>query len=81
MILYDNGLFLSGYTWQICSEENSLNSLPDTNTLKIQDVTHTNEAVECTATTKPTSLPDSWNRGDKIYNVGNQTDWTIFIKK
>lgn len=49
--------------------------------LKIQDVTHTNEAVECTAINKPTSLPDAWNRGDKIYNVGNQTDWTIFIKK
>lgn len=81
MILYDNGLFLSGYPWQICSEENPLNSLPDTNTLKFQDVTHTNEAVECTATTKPTPLPNSWNRGDKIYNVGNQTDWIIFIKK
>lgn len=80
MILYDNGLFLSGYPWQKC--ENPLDTLNDTtDTLKIQDVTHINESVECTATTKPTSLPDTWNRGDKIYNVGNQTDWTIFIKK
>lgn len=79
-ILYDNGLFLSGYPWQECA--NPLDSLNNaTDTLKIQDVTHTNESVECTAITKPTSLPDAWNRGDKIYNVGNQTDWTIFIKK
>lgn len=80
MILYDNGLFLSGYPWQKCA--NPLDSLNNaTDTLKIQDVTHINESVECTATTKPSSLPDTWNRGDKIYNVGNQTDWTIFIKK
>lgn len=80
LILYDNGLFLSGYLWQECA--NPLDSLNNaTDTLKIQDVTHTNESVECTAITKPTSLPDAWNRGDKIYNVGNQTDWTIFIKK
>ena len=81
MMLYDNGLFLSGYVWQECSKANPLNSLPDTDTLKIQNVTHLNESVECTATTKPTSLPDTWNRGDKIFNVGNETDWDVFIKK
>ena len=81
LILYDNGLFLSGYAWQDCSEANPLDSLPNTGTLKIQDVTHLNESVECTATTKPTSLPDTWNRGDKIFNVGNETDWDVFIKK
>ena len=81
MMLYDNGLLLSGYVWQECSKANPLNSLPDTDTLKIQNVTHLNESVECTATTKPTSLPDTWNRGDKIFNVGNETDWDVFIKK
>ena len=81
MMLYDNGLFLSGYPWQKCSEANPLGSLPDTDTLKLQDVTHLNESVECTATTKPSSLPDTWSRGDKIFNVGNETDWDVFIKK
>ena len=81
MMLYDNGLFLSGYPWQKCSEANPLGSLPDTNTLKLQDVTHLNESVECTATTKPSSLPDTWSRGDKIFNVGNETDWDVFIKR
>ena len=81
LILYDNGLFLSGYAWQDCSEANPLDSLPNTDTLKIQDVTHLNESVECTATTKPSSLPDTWSRGDKIFNVGNETDWDVFIKK
>ncbi len=42
MMLYDNGLFLSGYPWQKCSEANPLGSLPDTDTLKLQDVTHLN---------------------------------------
>lgn len=28
-----------------------------------------------------TSLPDTWNRGDKIFNVGNETDWDVFIKR
>ena len=81
MMLYDNGLFLSGYPWQKCSEANPLGSLPDTDTLKLQDVTHLNESVECTATTKPSSLPDTWSRGDKIFNVGNETDWDVFIKR
>ena len=28
-----------------------------------------------------TSLPDTWSRGDKIFNVGNETDWDVFIKR
>lgn len=79
LMLYDNGLFIAGYKWH------ELESLEDigvnSSSIGIEDITHINENIVCTATTKPDTLPDTWIRGDKIYNVGNETDWTIFIKK
>ena len=79
LIIYDNGIFIAGYKWRKIESIEEISINPPL--FGIEDVTHTNETVECNATTKPTSLPDTWNRGDKIFNVGTETDWNVIIKK
>lgn len=79
LTLYDNGLFLGGYPWVDCQDPSQNLTVADY--LKIQKVSHINESVECYGETRPLALPSSWSAGDKLFNIGADSSWSIFLKK
>lgn len=79
LTLYDNGLFFGGYPWMDCEDPSQ--NLTVTDDLKLKMVSHINESVECYGETRPLALPSSWSVGDKLFNIGTDSSWSVFLKK
>lgn len=79
LTLYDNGLFFGGYPWMDCEDPSQ--NLTVTDDLKLKTVSHINESVECYGETRPLALPSSWSVGDKLFNIGTDSSWSVFLKK
>jgi len=77
-MLYDNGISLSGYLWEESSASEA-SGFPGR--VPFESVTHINDMVEATSKDSSLLLAGTWQSGDRVYNVGTSTNWSIYVQK
>ena len=75
--IYDNGISIAGFKWR----EVSLNDWPSASAYQEYSQFEFNDGCISAYTEKLPSLTSDWNKGDKIYNVGPDSDWVLKIIK
>lgn len=75
-VFYDNGLCVSSYYWEQCSEPEE----EDFNDGITGVEFHGNNVVAYSDKNMDFSI-GQWNKGDRVFNVGSDSSWIVKIKK